>query len=216
LKEVLALSFFYKHFVNPIEEVVVPGGNNGIATYRNAVSADLIGVELEGRKGLDFLSPALEDFSLIGNLTLGRSLVDRGPQQTGVGERPLNYQSPYVVNLALDYDNQKSGTGVRLLYNVYGARLTQVGQQYIPDTYEQPRNLLDASVAQKFGKKFEVKLNMQNLLGADVVFLHKDAQAYVPVILADGTRVLNPGRKDPETKSYDVGTTFTLTGTFTY
>jgi len=216
LKEVLAFSFFYKHFSEPIEEVIIPGGQSGILTYQNAVSAELIGLELEGKKKLDFLHPVLANFSVISNLTLGRSRVDRGPAAVRLGSRPLTYQSPYVVNLALDYGNDLSGTDVRLLYNVYGARLTTVGQQYIPDVYEQPRNVLDATVAQKLHEHFEVKMTAQNLLGADVVFIHRDSQEYIPSQSSDGTRVLTPGRRDPVTRRYDPGRTVTLTATYTY
>ncbi len=175
LREVLAFSFFYKHFTDPIEEVIVPGANSGINTYANAPGADLIGLELEARKNLGVLAPALQDVSLIGNLTVADSRVDLG-DEVGVAtnpSRPMSYQSPYVVNVSLDYDRESSGTNLRLLYRTQGARITRVGSSGVPDVYELPRHVVDLTASQKFAGSFELKLTVQNLLNSDVVFAQR-------------------------------------------
>src|SRR5262245_8922236 len=78
LREVAAFSFFYKHFKDSIEEVIIVGSSSGIQSFANANAADLMGLELEARKTLGFLSSMLDDFIAIGNLTLAHSAVDPG------------------------------------------------------------------------------------------------------------------------------------------
>jgi hypothetical protein len=170
--EVLAVSAFYKRFVDPIEPIVIPTGI-GVVSYDNAEGATAIGLELEAKKGLGFLAPAIADLSVLGNVTLVRSEVqldeDAGGVQTNQ-ERPLAGQSPFVVNAGLDYANERSGTRARLLYNVAGARISKVGASGLPDEYEQPRHQVDLTVAQRLGDHFDVKVGVENLLDAPVRF----------------------------------------------
>jgi TonB-dependent receptor len=177
MREVLAFSFFYKHFVDPIEEVAAVG--SGTINFANAKAANLIGIELESRKGLGFLAPALGDFSVLGNVTLVYSKVDL-VGSSGAATNPrraLSYQSPYIVNFALDYANDKLAVDARLLYNVYGPRITTTGSQRLPDTYEEERHLVDFTVAKKIAKRFELKLQAQNLLRAPVVYSMRNQTA---------------------------------------
>ena len=83
-------------------------------------------------------------------------------------------QSPYVVNLSLDYSNFSHGFDARLLYNVFGPRITLVGSNTLPDIYEMPRNSLDFSLAKKIVKHLEAKLQILNILNAPVVFAYRD------------------------------------------
>jgi hypothetical protein len=213
LREVVAFSVFYKHFQDPIEEIVRSSTNGNLITYDNAPGADLVGVELEARKGLDFLTTRLKNFSILGNLTLAYSRVsfgdDRGTATNA--SRPLSLQSPYIVNVSFDYDNADTGTDLRLLYNVYGPRITTVGASNLPDTYEQPRHVVDLTAAQKLGKHFELKASAQNLLHSAVQLTYRGAQEYV-----EGASGIEPGRKDPVVRSYNPGTTVTLTASYTY
>ncbi len=218
LRQVLAVSVFFKHFQDPIENKIIPGAAPGLLTYANVDSANLFGAELEARKTLDFIGPFFEDFMLIGNVTLAKSSVDLG-EDAGVAtsqKRPMAFQSPYVVNLSLDYSNDGSGTDVRVLYNVFGPRLVGVGSQGIPDVYELPRHVVDLSIAQKLSKHFDLKLTGQNILGVPVIFGLRDATLYYRETLADGS----PGRlfahKDPTTRHYNPGTTISLSAQYTY
>ncbi len=213
LREVAAFSVFYKHFEEPIEEVIRASSAGNLVSYLNAPSADLVGAELEARKTLGFIAPALENFTFLGNLTFVFSRVSfgdkRGAETNGV--RPMSRQAPYIVNLSLDYANPSSNTDVRLLYNVSGARITTVGTDNLPDTYELPRHMVDLTVAQKLGKHFELKAAGTNLLHSPVKFVYKDAQAYREV---QGGAA--PTERSPLVQRYNPGTTFTLTASYTY
>ncbi|MCA9599684.1 MAG: TonB-dependent receptor [Myxococcales bacterium] len=204
LREVMAMSFFVKDFDKPIERVVKSSGSgDGVITYQNADGATLIGLELEARKNLEFLTKALSDFDVIANFTAARSRVqlDKNDQVGFVTNtsRPLANQSPWVINVALDYENHDSSTSGRILYNVFGPRISAVGTQGLPDVYEQPRHQLDFSAGQGIGKHFEVKFTATNLLNAPYNFTQgKDA------------------RDDNIVQKYTIGSTFSLGASYTY
>lgn len=169
LKEVLAFSFFLKDFKDPIEPIILPQSTANVLTYENAAGAKLIGVELEGRKGLDLLTPALADFSVISNLTLAHSRTDvSGYEYITSPSRPLVNQAPWVFNVALDYENE-GGTRARVLYNVSGKRLVEVGAEFLPDAYEHPQHSLDLIASQKFAEHWQVKAQATNVLNAETL-----------------------------------------------
>jgi TonB dependent receptor/Carboxypeptidase regulatory-like domain/TonB-dependent Receptor Plug Domain len=212
LREVLAVSVFYKHFTNPIEEVIIGPSQIG---FNNATKADLVGAEVEGRKSLDSLAAALRDFTVIANFALVQSQVKLGNRKgiSTTDNRPLANQAPYVINLSLDYSNQARGIDVRLLYNVFGPRIAILGSNGLPDIYENPRNSLDLSAAKKLGKHVDIKLQVLNMLASPVVFGYRNQQGYRQS--ADGLRFESLGRQ-PETKRYNPGTTFAATATYSY
>lgn len=174
LREVLAVSVFAKDFTDPIEPQMIAGsGDAGFAVqYANTPGALLYGVEVEARKGLDFISQALSDFSVNLSLMLAKSEIqaatdtdDSGSRIATSLHRPMVQAAPYVINAAIDYDNE-DGYQFRILYNVSGPKLSTVGVRKTPDGYEHPRNVIDISASKRFGEHFRLKLNIQNLLNA--------------------------------------------------
>ncbi|WP_438037738.1 carboxypeptidase regulatory-like domain-containing protein [Sorangium sp. So ce128] len=204
--EVAAVSVFYKHFQDPIEEIIFPNGGRGRLSYVNAEAGHVAGVELELRKGLGFVTPLLKEVTALGNLTFVQSEVTIDPDDNEGGvtiestpTHPLQGQSPFVVNLGLDYASESTGTSARLLYNVFGARLKRVGRKGLADEYEQPRHQIDLTVAQRLGEHVEVKLAGENLIDA-------------PVRVTKGS----DGDEDKIASQYSVGTTVTLSAALTY
>jgi len=186
--EVLAVSGFYKNFEKPIEQVYLLGGSGISVEPANASHAMSFGAEFEARKSLQFIAPELENFAIGANLTLVSSEVKFNEGDTltvfdGVGlipysaatltdttaARPLQGQSPYVMNLSLGYDNRSWGTTITALYNIFGRRLNTVGSAGIPDTYEEARGSLDLSVTQRLPAGLQLKLAARNLLDDDVL-----------------------------------------------
>jgi outer membrane receptor protein involved in Fe transport len=167
LKDVLAFSLFFKQFENPIEPVILSGGAE---SFRNAEGATLIGVELEARRGLDFIPASAGAFSGVVNLTLAHSRIqirDEATIELTNLSRPLVNQAPWVLNFALDYTRDK--TSARLLYNVVGPRVAQVGSAGLDDVYEHPRSILDVTVQQKLGENLSLKFDGRNLLNSEVL-----------------------------------------------
>ena len=179
--EVLAVSLFHKRFTKPIEPIIIPT-SRGVVSFQNAKGAVNTGIELEARKSLDLVTPALKEFTLLGNVTIVHSRVDLDTAQTGIqtsSSRPLAGQSPFVVNMAVDWNHDRTKTRVRALYNVFGARISQVGLNGIPDMYEQPRHLVDLSAAQGIGEHLDLKATLENVLNAPVRFTQGEGDSFL-------------------------------------
>ncbi len=202
LKEVLAFTVFYKHFTDPIETVIIASGNEGLVTYQNSKGADLRGVELEARKSFDFLSEELKHFTAIANLTVAVSRIElSGDQVRGhvtSPSRPMVNQAPYVLNLAMDYDGP-TGTSFRILYNIAGAHIVQLGTVGLPDEYEHPRHVIDLTAAQELGKHFQLRATASNILNSEYL--------------------ITQGKKEHDdnvVSRFTVGSLYTLSATYTY
>jgi len=165
--EVFAVSAFYKRFVDPIEQVLA--NVNADATFMNAKGGNLVGGELEARTSLGRISPDLRRFKLGTNLAVMRSRVQLGAEQMLLTSknRPLYGQSPFVVNLNLGWSHPQVAD-VNVLYNVIGARITDVGAEGLPDTYERPVHRLDLVASRAMRKDLKLKLGVANLLNQRV------------------------------------------------
>jgi len=158
--ELVAASVFYKHFVKPIERTLEETSSGQNVGFVNAPSADLYGLELEARASVGRVVPALSELTLGANLSIIHS-------QIGIAgvERPLQGQSPYVANLSLGYDHERTGTQADLLYNVFGSRIEEVGAHGNDgNVYEESVHRLDLTVAQRLSKQLKLKLAGTNLL----------------------------------------------------
>lgn len=169
--ELITLGLFYKHFNNPIELFFNQSGvgTSNTFNYLNADKAIGYGVELELRKKLDF-NPALKNFTVYSNLSYIANRVEDA--QTKI-DRPMQGQSPYVVNAGLQYDLEKIGLNTTLLFNQIGRRILYVGNEQIPAIWENPRPLLDLQIAKKvIGGKGEIRVNISDLLNRSAYFYH--------------------------------------------
>ncbi|MBL7697658.1 MAG: TonB-dependent receptor, partial [Chitinophagaceae bacterium] len=176
--EAITLGGFYKRFTNPIEfrlsSESVPSRRN--YTYGNAKDADSYGVELELRKNLNFLgtSDILSDFSLFTNLTYIFSQVRFSDEAAGKvvsADRPVQGQSPYLINGGIQYASSVSGWSANILYNRVGNRLALVGNSELPDIYENPRDVVDMQISKKvIAKKGEIKLTFGDILNKKMLF----------------------------------------------
>jgi outer membrane receptor protein involved in Fe transport len=169
--EIISVAGFYKNFKNPIELYFNQSGagTSNTFNYLNADKADAYGAELEFRKKLDFAS-ALKNFTFGGNFALIKNRVT--DEVTGT-DRPMQGQSPYTINLSLQYDTEKSGWSSTLLFNMIGRRILYVGNEQVPPIWEAPRPLLDFQIAKKIWKnKGEMKLNISDILNRKAKFYH--------------------------------------------
>jgi hypothetical protein len=161
--EVIAASVFYKRFRDPIEQVVFNSADD--IAFRNAPAGDMAGIEIEGKLELARFAKPLAAFNVGGNVALIQSSVDldsgAAMLQTS-RERPLYGQSPYVVNVGVEYVNPKA-LDVSVLYNVSGRRLVDIGIEGIPDTYEDAFHRVDLVLSRGFGD-FKLKGSVSNLL----------------------------------------------------
>jgi hypothetical protein len=180
LAEVLALSVFYKYIASPIEPYLIPADANPQVTFKNADHASLIGAEFEVRKGLGFLTTVLQDFSVNTNLSLtySRTEVEQTGQNTITHpSRALVNQAPWVLNVALDYEN-RFGTTARVAYNVSGPALVLIGQDGLDDGFLQSFHRIDLALSQRFLESFKGTLTVSNLANDDfLTTMGKDVRA---------------------------------------
>jgi len=176
--EMISLAAFYKRFKNPIEwTYTVAGGTDLVYSFMNAESADNYGLELDLRKSLDFIG--LRHFSLSLNASLISSHVNF-PAGSKEEDRPMQGQSPYLVNAGIFYSNPAKRLNISLMYNRIGKRIIGVGRvegstgdnesARIPDSYEMPRDAIDFSFSKTFFDHLELKLNVRDLLAQNVTY----------------------------------------------
>ena len=175
--EVVSIAGFYKYFTDPIEVIVVPGAGSGGAktfTFANANSSVSSGLELEIRKGLSpyTSSPFLRNVSVLFNAAFIFSRVNLGTIGLGQSDdRPLQGQSPYIINLGLNYNNPKTNLQINVLYNVIGKRIFAAGFDGYPDIYEMPRNVLDITFSKELGTRWILKGGVTDILNQTNVLL---------------------------------------------
>ena len=203
--ELISIAAFYKYFDSPIEwTYTVTGGTSLVYSYMNAQRANNYGIELDIRKDLSFIGLPGFSWSFNGALIKSRVKFEAGSKEEN---RPMQGQSPYLVNTGLFYKNDKLQLDVALLYNRIGKRIIGVGRSEgttsgnetlrVPDSYEMPRDVIDLSASKKFGKHWEVKLSIRDLLAQKVYY-----KQFADVHYSNGTsreveqitRVYKPGR----------------------
>jgi TonB-dependent receptor len=187
--ESFSVAAFRKDFTNPIEKQLLPGSGSILLTLANAEGATNQGIELDGFKQLGFLNrwlddrrwaralwldrPDWENWYLSANYSWIDSEIQLDPSRSGFNtnlQRPLEGQSPYVVNLQLGYQSPDGRREASLLYNVSGERIVQVGVDSQPDVYEQPFGQLDFNWRHKLGEQWSLRLRLRNLLDPTVEF----------------------------------------------
>lgn len=215
--EAITAGVFYKNFKNPIEVAMNAQSNLDllIFDYQNATSAYAAGFELDVRKKMSFISDArwLENLIVGGNFSYIYSRVDAaniiGTTNT-IGtktDRPLQGQSPYLINASVLYNMPKTGLAFSAMYNRIGHRIAIVGNGTIPTTWENGRDVIDLQISKTVLKnKGEVKLTVGDLLNQHTTFYwntdNKDAYTA-------GSSKVGKGN-DQVFQQYKLGTTLTL------
>jgi TonB-dependent receptor-like protein/carboxypeptidase-like protein len=169
--ELFTIGAFYKYFKKPIELYFNQSGvgTSNTFNYINADEATSYGAEIEFRKKLDF-SQGLKNFTLQGNVSYIYNRVKKANAQL---DRPMQGQSPYLINAGLQYDVEKAGLNMTLLFNVIGRRILYVGNQDVPSIWEAPRPLSDLQIAKKIIKgRGELKLNISDLINRRAYYYH--------------------------------------------
>lgn len=175
--ELIAFSLYAKFFTDPIVQAF---NNTTIPEllYINVPRAEVYGAELEIRKNLDFIAPSLSKFQFTGNISYIKSRVDMPEKELLTSQdfdstftqttRPFVGQSPYILNLILSYIDADKGTEAAVTFNVTGTKLYQIALVATPDIYERPIPLLNFKFQQRFMKRFNASLNVQNILGSEL------------------------------------------------
>ncbi len=223
-RELISIAGFYKQFDGHIELVAFETAPDNLKP-RNSGSAEVLGVEMEVKKGLGFLanetSKILNRFFIGGNLTLVQSAVDMREVNTGnegqteyelrlenlrpgetIGfERDMAGQSPYSINANLSYEIIEKQMNFSLAYNVQGEQLTIIASGRRPDVYTIPFQSLDFNAYYSFGEKLNsrITLGANNLLDDDRTLVYRSF-----------------GASDQVFQSFKPGTTIRLSYRYTF
>ena len=179
--EIIAVSVFYKDLENPMERVIRNDIGNNATSIQNVPAGRVQGVEFEIRKNLGFINEKTEDFNFAGNFTRVHSEVDiadieldfiRAANPSASSTRQLFGQSPYIINLDLQYQNQK-GLSSNLSFNRFGDRLSLATGNATPNVFERAYNTLNWNINYQFTNKISFGVKINNLLNPDIVQSYK-------------------------------------------
>jgi TonB-dependent receptor len=176
-EENFSVGYFHKTIIDPIEDQFGSIGVVFVTTKGNGDPAKVDGVELVANHRIGY-------FGLESNCTIVHSTetttriaprIDAvtgdpvTPVPTVTYARPLMAQSPFVLNLALSYDNEHWGTSANVAYNYTGRRLVAVSNQDGLDTYEDEFGELDFSAEQNLFSGLRMNVKLANLTNAKAV-----------------------------------------------
>lgn len=171
-----AVALFQKKFENPIEKLRIPG-STPLLQLSNALSANNYGIEIDLQKNLGFVGERWIDsldtsgFNVGFNYAWIRSSIELDPESASFQtnqSRPMQGQSPYVINLQLGYTGERDE--VNLLWNRFGNRISEVGVQGQPDIYEEAYNSLDFLYRHAFNDEWRITFRLRNLLDSEIRF----------------------------------------------
>lgn len=157
--EIFAISGFYKHFTDPLVEVIGPFGAAACSSRpANGQTARSYGLELEARHALDFLPGFLGNLSLGFNATFLGSEIRLDERRYGAKKPGLDLQgqSPFLLNGGVTYTSPKGKTSASVLYNYFADRIARYGgnadpNHVPPNVVERARYSLDAKLSQVIG-----------------------------------------------------------------
>lgn len=189
--QMFSVSTFFKNFDDPIELVRIPEQQTGTEyQVRNVGDGELIGLELELRKDLNFISESLADFNFSGNFTWVQSKIDmtdrefnsrKTYEKTGQKLEPVRQmagQAPYVVNAGITYGNSEMELEAGFFYNVKGPTLAIVGAGLFPDVFDHPFHSLNFSLNKKFmNNKLVLDFKISNILKSSIESYYQSYKA---------------------------------------
>jgi hypothetical protein len=177
--QLISIGGFYKSIEHPIELSLDVTQPFTTFTFTNEKSAKIYGLELELKKRLNFVrGDFFQDLAIYTNLSLIKSKLDFNPGSQAKANRPLQGQSPYIMNARLQYENADNGWSCNLSLNRVGRRIAFVGVDPTfgntrQDIYEAPRTVLDLQIGKTINN-INIKLTIGDLLHEDLIF-YQDA-----------------------------------------
>lgn len=213
--EMINMGVFYKKFTNPIEAVSINAGSGKNISFKNAENAESYGVELDIRKSFKSMNihniylSWIKNVGVVFNASLIKSVVSITDPLERERSRPMQGQSPYIINTGLFYQNDSARFSCAILFNVIGSRISYVGTVDDPHVFEMPRSLVDLSISKNLGKYMLVKFSVKNLLNQSITFQQKEKVhlSTSPSVLSERiqvTKQIFPGIQ------YNIGVSFSF------
>ena len=162
--EVLALTFFGKYILDPIERVNIATASGRLETFQNSLNSTIYGLELEVKKNY-------KSIDLDYNLSLLKSNIHT-PSNTNSSvvvtniNKPLQGSTPILSNLDI-FHQITPNSNIGLVYNYIGKKLTSVGVFGLGDIYQTPQHLLNIVCNSKI-KNVSISLRFNNILNTPI------------------------------------------------
>ena len=164
----LSVAVFYKDMDKPIERVVqaASGTAGNSRTFQNSDSAELYGLEVDGRFEFEIGDGYDQTFFVSFNAAFIESEVSAENQE----DRALQGQPEYTANLIFGYDHVSAGHQLTVLLNQNGKSIADVGVSGQPDVFLEPR--LDLNIVYRFdiSDSLTLKAKLENLLDDEVEY----------------------------------------------
>ena len=164
----LSVAVFYKDMDKPIERVVqaASGTAGNSRTFQNSDSAELYGLEVDGRFEFEIGDGYNQTFFVSFNAAFIESEVSAENQE----DRALQGQPEYTANLIFGYDHVSAGHQLTVLLNQNGKSIADVGVSGQPDVFLEP--ILDLNVVYRFdiSDSLTLKAKLENLLDDEVEY----------------------------------------------
>jgi len=152
----------------PIERVVqaASGTAGNSRTFQNAESAELYGIEVDGR--FEFMLGDGYDQTLF--VSFNAALIESEVTANNQDARALQGQPEYTANLIFGYDNISAGHQLTILLNQNGRSIADAGVSGQPDVFLEPR--LDLNIVYRFdiSESVTLKAKLENLLDDEVEY----------------------------------------------
>lgn len=178
LGEIISVAGFYKDFQNPIEVFLIPAGTGYDYKPFNTEEGYSMGIEIDVRKNLYSLGSSnsflkyLKNFTVIFNTSFIKSEINTEKQGFArETKRIMQGQSPYIVNLGLNYQGEENGLSANLSYNRVGKRIAYVGTPVNPHTWELPGNSLDFTIQKDIGERITAKAGIKDIINDPIRFV---------------------------------------------
>ena len=179
--QMFSVSGFFKEFANPIE-LINRTGTSGAPElyYTNIKKVQNVGMEIEYRIKLDFFTKKsgdslkknifLSNSTLYSNVSIIRSTVFLDSIIGSGGNRPMQGQSPYIINAGYQFEHPTQNWSMAVNYNIVGQRIFIVGNTQEPSVWENGRHVIDLQFAKKIEDKWEFKFNVKDLLAQKLLY----------------------------------------------
>lgn len=170
----ISLAVFHKEIADPLERGYLRGSGSATNafTFRNADSATVSGVELDGQ--LSWLFGAEHNLTVGANISYIESEIKldaEGAQLEGRRTRDLQGQSPVLANGRIGYEHFPSRQTVTMTVNYFDDRIDVAGRTPVTPVYEAGRVILNLTYEKVFTNRSVFGVKLRNLLNDDIKFI---------------------------------------------
>ena len=157
-------TLFFKDVNHPIEQKLKQGDLIYVNIYEmaNADKAYNFGWEAEFRQQLSQTN-YLQNFKVYGNFMIQTSQVK--DERTGSTKRPIQGQTPYLINLGILFSEPKTKINLDVFFNRAGKQIVLIGTPgKFDNLYLMPRNKIDVQIRKNFENGLSLKLAVIDIL----------------------------------------------------